>query len=144
MLLMGLLAAVSVPRLNRSVRARETAMAVSDFEAWIKAGRREAVRRGLKVQLSYDPKKNDYGLSLQAAEHSNREEYEPFRDDFWDARRALPQGMTLEGLGRANALIFEPTGAAEECELRLTNALGERKEIKVGEWYEETPETAPR
>jgi type IV fimbrial biogenesis protein FimT len=146
--LLGLLSSVAVPRLNRSVRERELSLASSDLGETLAIARTEAVRRGVKVRFTFDPRTREYGLSVQQFEGDRPGDFGAFGNDLLDARRTLPQGWTLEGLsvpgGAGNELVFEPSGFAEACELRLVDPNGRVAGIGIAQWYEDVNRTGPR
>jgi Tfp pilus assembly protein FimT len=141
--LIGILIGVTYPRLNKSVRSREHVDSVDRLGALVRFVRKEAVRKGRRTRLCFEPGGTGYWVEIQHPEAIHAEHFTEFGDSLLDKRRTFPVGIQasrlLEGSGvqRLHPIVFSPDGLGQPCTLVLGDGISDSWYIQLGSWYEE-------
>lgn len=143
--LMGILAGIALPRLHGTARGQRLEEGAGVFAEFVRQGRLEAVKRRLKVELSFSQDGREYSLKLQDAGSRMQEQFTTFGDSLLDTPHPLPEGirfrresMEIDIVGdQKPSIIFLPSGYGEAMELELVNQDGRKAVIVLGALYDE-------
>lgn len=143
--LMGIMAGVALPRLHGTARGQRLQEGAGVLAEFVRQGRLEAVKRRLKVELSFSRDGREYTLKVQDAGSSMQEKFTTFGDSLLDTAHELPEGvrfrresMNIEIVGdQKPKIVFLPSGHGEPMELEVVNQDGRKAVIALGALYDE-------
>ena len=136
--IIAIITAVSLPRFNTATRTARLEQSAGELASIVRAGRKEAVRRGLRVRLSFQDNGRAYKLELQDKDARLREQYAPFGDSYFDTPKTLPGRVAVETVMRDGEaappthVTFSPTGIDQPAEIRLKDEGGRRATVNLG------------
>jgi type II secretory pathway pseudopilin PulG len=137
------LAGITFPRLNGSVRSASIQEAAEDLGELLRHARAEAVHRRLSVRFTLEADLSHFSITLQDRSDPSGRRFVPFQDVFLDKRRRLPAGVTLDRMYadgqrlQLPTLDLQPSGVDVRRVLRLHDAEGRVRYILLGTWLDE-------
>ncbi len=147
--LLGVMTAVVLPRMRRSVRARGLTEGAEEMASFVRFARAEAMRRSLRTRLKVSADRLEYWIEMQDPEGAGQEQYTRFGDALLDSRRRLPQGVRVDAIleeqrdTRAAPIVFTPDGVSASYSIELVDKMTRSLSIDIGPWYDEVTVARP-
>jgi type II secretory pathway pseudopilin PulG len=141
--LIGILAAVVYPRINRSVCATALREGAEEVAEYVRYARAEAVRQGLSTRFNTDIDGRAFWLTIQNLRADYEKQFTRFGDALLDEHKPLPTGIRMElyspaGTGRhIRILEFRPDGIGTGGSIKLMDEDDRTMWIKTGLLYDE-------
>ncbi len=141
--LLGLLVAIVMPNLKRSVRGQGLDVGASEFASVIRYGRAEALRQRATLRLEFNEARTSYWLSSQNTSAAGVGTFRKFDESLLQDGVSFPQGIRIKRVLldgqplKGNFVQFEPGGVSGSVVFEVSDNMERARYVELGPWYDE-------